>query len=155
MTTKVNGGIKQGAWFERKVDFVTLTFDADLNDLTATDGTGQSAFNKPDTILDNVVQKIVQQRGVVLAVSDLYEDETDFKVDLMLGHAQGWTATDAAVIAASFPVTGKVYDADDVFVGTATVNVAINLAKFQGLAAADPADLVEFPADSGEFYTKD
>ena len=155
MTTKVNGGIKQGAWFERKVDFVTLTFDADLKNLTVGGVAGQSAFDKPDTILDNVVQKIVQQRGVVLAVSDLYESEGSFKVDLMLGHAQGWTATDAAVIAASFPVTGKVYSADDVFVGTATANVAINLAKFQGLVAAVTADLVEFPADSGEFYTKD
>ena len=155
MTIKVNGGIQKGAWFERKVDFVTLTFDADITDMTATDGDGSSAFGKPDTILDNVVQKLVQQKGVVLAVSDVYADGPSFKVDLMLGHAQGWTASSTGVIAASSPVSGKVYDVDGVYVGTATANVVISMAKFEGLAAATSGDLVEFPVGSGAYFSKD
>lgn len=152
MTIKVNGGIKSGFWAERKVDFVTLTFGTDIVDPEG-DGTLSSGFNFPDTVLDVAVQKLVQNKAVLLAVGDMYADGT--KVDLIVGHAQGWVSDNAGVIATALPVVGKQYDVDGKAVtDTLSTTVTINYAKLAGLTAATGADLVEFPAGSGEYWTK-
>jgi hypothetical protein len=156
MTIKVNGGIKKGYWGERKVDYVTVTFGSTILapsvDVEGVPTVGQSAFSKPDTALDVVVQKLVQQKAIVLAVGDVYATGT--KVDLMLAHAQGWES-DVNGLIASGTVNGKVYDADGKAIGAADFTYSISYAKFQALAAAVTADLVEFPAGSGKYFTKD
>lgn len=146
MTIKVNGGVKAGMFFERKVSFVTVTFASAINAAGA-----DSSFDKPDTALDLVVQKLVQQKAVVLGVSDLYAAGT--KVDLILGTSSGWVG-DADGDLFSVTVVGKTYDANGVAVGTQSVVAAAKLAKFQGLTAVAGGDLVEFPVGSGQFYAK-
>lgn len=147
MTIKVNGGVQAGMFFERKVAFVTVTFGAAIN-AAGTD----SSFGKPDTLLDNVVQKLVQQKAVVLGVSELYATGT--KVDLILGTSQGWTSDSAGEILDLAALTGKTYDANGVAVGTQTTTAVVTFAKFQALPAATSGDLVEFPVGSGAFYSK-
>jgi hypothetical protein len=152
MTIKVNGGIKSGFWAERKVDFVTLTFGTNIVDPEG-DGTLSSAFDYPDTALDVAVQKLVQNKAVLLAVGDVYATGT--KVDLIVGHAQGWSSDEDGVIASAVPVVGKQYGTDGKAVDdTLSTTVTINYAKLSGLDAAVTADLVEFPVDSGEYWTK-
>lgn len=146
MTIKVNGGVKAGMFFERKVAFVTITFGADI----AVAGTN-SGFGYPDTVLDNAVQKLVQQKAVVLGVSELYAGNT--KVDLILGTSQGWTSDNAGEIF-DVSVTGKTYDANGVAVGSQTTTAVAAFAKFQALPAAAGGDLVEFPVGSGDYYAK-
>lgn len=134
MVAKVNGGIESGVWVERDVQFVTLTFSADIT---------TSAFDIPNSVLDNAVQKLVENKATVLAVSELYSTGT--KIDIMLGHAQGWTAAaNDGVIAAGVDVTGLDTSGDAL---AATVD--INFAVFSGLRAATSADLTEF---NGEFF---
>lgn len=134
MVAKVNGGIESGVWVERDVQFVTLTFSADIT---------TSAFDIPNSVLDNAVQKLVENKATVLAVSELYSTGT--KIDIMLGHAQGWTAAaNDGVIATGVDVTG-LDTAGDALAAT----VGINFAVFSGLRAATSADLTEF---NGEFF---
>lgn len=146
MTIKVNGGVKAGMFFERKVAFVTITFGAAINAAGA-----DSSFGKPDTVLDNAVQKLIQQKAVVLGVSELYAAGT--KVDLILGTSQGWTADNAGEIF-DVAVVGKTYDANGVAVGTQSTTAVAAFAKFQALPAVAGGDLVEFPVGSGDYYAK-
>lgn len=120
MTKKVNGGVKKGVWVERDVSFVTLTFNVNVT---------TSAFGIPGSVLDNAIAKLVQRKATVLAVSDLYSTGT--KVDVMLGHAQGWTSDNTGLIANDVDVTGLLAD----LTTTLAATVDITFAKFQGLAA--------------------
>ena len=124
MTKKVHGGVKAGVWFERDVAFVTLTFSADVTD---------SGFGIPGSCLDKAVAMLVQRKATVLGVSELYAGGT--KVDVILGHAQGWASDAAGVIAADVDVSGV--QADLATVTAATVDVSF--AKFAGLPAATVA----------------
>lgn len=124
MTKKVHGGVKAGMWFERDVSFVTLTFSADVTD---------SAFGIPGSCVDNAVAELVQRKATVLGVSGLYENGT--KVDVILGHAQGWTSGSNGVIASGVDVSGVQADLSTVVSAT----VEVKFAKFSNLPAATVA----------------
>ena len=134
MTIKVNGGIQPGVWVERNVEFVKLTFSADIT---------TSAFDIPNSCLDNAIAKLLENKATVLAVSELSDD--GLTVDVMLGHAQGYTsATDNAVISTGTTVDGV--DEDGVAVAA---TVAIKFAVFSGLRAAVAGDLTLF---EGQYF---
>ena len=147
MTVKVNGGVKAGMFFEKKVAFVTITFGAAINAAGS-----DSSFGYPDTVLDNVVQKLVQNKAVVLGVSGLYSSGT--KVDLILGTSQAWTSNASGQIMSAVAVTGKTYDANGVANGTQSTTATVVFSKFEGLTAAAAGDLTEFPAGSGAYFVK-
>lgn len=134
MVQKVNGGIEKGVWVERDVTFVKLTFSADIT---------TSAFGIPNSVLDNAIQKLVERKATVLAVSELYGTGTT--VDVMLGHASGWysEANDGS-IAAAVDVTGL-----DNAGAELSATVDIDFAVFSGLRAAVAGDLTEFEATAG------
>lgn len=135
MVQKVNGGIEKGVWVERDVTFVNLTFSADITD---------SAFGIPNSCLDNAIQKLVERKATVLAVSELYNSGT--QIDVMLGHAQGWfSAADDGVIATGLDVTGLEADLETELSAT----VDINFAVFSGLRAATSADMEAFDDTAG------
>lgn len=131
---KIHGGVEKGVWVERDVTFVTLTFSTDITD---------SAFGIPNSCLDNAIQKLVERKATVLGVSELYDGGT--KVDVVLGHASGWTSDANGSIAASVDVTG--FEAD--LTTTLAATVDIDFAVFSGLRAAVTADLTEF---DGEYF---
>ena len=135
MVQKVNGGIEKGVWVERDVTFVGLTFNVDITD---------SAFGIPNSCLDNAIQKLVERKATVLAVSELYNTGT--QVDVMLGHAQGWySAADDGVIATGLDVTGVQADLETELAAT----VDINFAVFSGLRAATASDMEAFEDTAG------
>ena len=132
MTKKVHGGVKKGTWFERDVSFVTLTFSADVT---------TSAFGIPGSCLDNAVAVLAQRKATVLGVRDLYSSGT--KVDVILGHAQGWTSDNVGVIVSGVAVDGVAADLTTVV----PANVTINFSKFQAL----PADTAPVAGVDGQF----
>jgi len=134
MTIKVNGGIQPGVWVERNVEFVTLTFSADIT---------SSAFDIPNSVLDNAIAKLLENKATVLAVSELYATGT--KVDVMLGHAQGYTSLDDDAIIS----TGTTVDGDDANGDTVAATVEIAFAVFSGLRAAVAGDLTLF---EGQYF---
>lgn len=138
MVQKVNGGIEKGVWVERDVSFVKLKFSADISD---------SAFGIPNSCLDNAIQKLVERKATVLAVSELYDgDATGDTVDVMLGHAQGWySAADDGEIATGLDVTGFEADLETEVSATVTIQFAV----FSGLREATSADMVAFEDTAG------
>lgn len=138
MTIKVNGGVQKGFWAERKVDYVTLTFSADIT---------TSAFDVTDSVMVKAME-LLEQKGTVLAVGPLYNTGT--QVDVLFGSSQGWPSDATGVIATAAVVDGKDNTGADL---AATVDVSY--AAFSGLDVYPTGDLIEFPEGSGEYWTKE
>jgi hypothetical protein len=141
MTAKVNGGVQKGFWAERKVDFITLTFSADVT---------TSAFDVTDSVLVKAME-LIQQRGTVIAVGPLYNGGT--QVDVLFGSSQGWPSDDGTTGILPAPVTLDGFD-DTGAAFSADLNTIV-YAAFSGLDAYPTGDLIEFPEGSGEYWTAD
>lgn len=126
---KVNGGVQKGTFVERDVAFITLTFSADVS---------SSAFDIPESCVDNAVRKLVQRKATVLAVGELYAEGT--KLDVMLGHANGFTADQEGFIFSGETVDGVESDLTTVVSATASAKFA----HLSGLTEVALADLVPF-----------
>lgn len=147
MTQKINGAVKPGAWFERNVAFVKLTFSKDITALADTDlvtygtttpvsaGTvAASAFDVVESALAQALNT-VSTKATVIGVSN-YNAATN-SVDVVLGHAEGWFADANGVIATALPVANArakittagaaAADAVGVIVGVAAGAVTFNV----------------------------
>lgn len=114
MTVKINGAAYPGIWVEKKVSFVKITFDTDIQALAAGDltvlgtataaGAGTVADATFGVVESAVVQvlKTLETRATVLGVSKY--NATDFCVDVMLGVSEGWFSDAAGLIATGVPV---------------------------------------------------
>lgn len=138
MTDRVHGGVHEGFSGERKVDYVTLTFSVDIT---------TSAYDIPGSVLENAI-KHLETRGNVLAIGPL--DATGQIVDVILAASQGWPSDSTGVLFTGVDVTGLLVDGVTELAATCEGTYA----KLSGLAAAEAADLIEFPEGSTEYYTK-
>lgn len=130
---KVNGGVMPGIWVEQEVQFVKIVFDEDIS---------SSSFDLPNSVLDKAI-RLVQQRGTVLGVSELYDGGTT--VDVMLGFAQGhFAAEDDGVIIDGLEVVGVDCDGAEF-----SAEITVTFAKFAELPVMTAGDLREFR--DGEF----
>lgn len=116
MTQKVNGAVKPGAWFERNVAFVKVTFNKDVAALLEADLVkfGTATPVSPGTVANSgfdVVESALAQalstlstKATVIGVSNY--DAASFSVDVVLGHAEGWFADANGLIASALPLAG-------------------------------------------------
>ena len=154
MTQKVNGAAYPGVWVEKNVAFVKVTFSKNIADLAAADlvvlgtttaaGAGTEADSTFGVVESAVVQalKTVETKATVLAVSKY--NATDFSIDVMLGHAEGWFSDAAGLIAANLPVVGA--QAVVTTAGAAPTNV---VGALVGVAAGAVTFSAEFAAFDG------
>lgn len=154
MTQKINGAAYSGVWVEKNVSFVKITFNKDISVLEAADlrvlgtstaaGAGTEADSTFDVVESAIVQalKTVETKATVLAVSKY--NATDFSVDVMLGHAEGWFSDAAGLIASSVPVVGA--QAVVTTAGAAPTNV---LGALVSVASGAVTFSVEFAAFNG------
>lgn len=133
---KVNGGVQKGTFVERDVAFITLTFSADVS---------SSAFDIPESCVDIAVRKLVQRKATVLAVGELYADGT--KLDVMLGHANGFTADELGFIFKDETVDGVESDLTTVVSATAS-------AKFAYLSELTEVPVVDLVPFEGKLFYK-
>lgn len=132
MTTKVNGAAYPGVWVERKVAFVKLVFNTDIETLLTANltvlgtSTAAGAGTEADSVFGVVESALVQAlktletKATVLAIST-YDSATK-TVDVMLGNAEGWFSDVNGIIASTLPVTGA--QAVVTTAGAAPTNVA-------------------------------